>query len=100
MAMTSRRGELLAQRADCLCRGACAPALAVGQLGELVDALADFRARQAQLVERLQVQPELRTGPEPMPESQGGIRRDAALAVDDPGDAIDRNVELARQLGG
>lgn len=46
---------------------------------------------------RLQVQPELRVGAEPMPEAKGRVARDGALAGDDLRDAVGRNVDLPRE---
>jgi hypothetical protein len=48
----------------------------------------------------LKIHPELRAHPEPMAESERGIGRNAALAVDNAGDPVDGNLDLARQLGG
>jgi hypothetical protein len=62
--------------------------LAIGQPGQFFHPIADFPAGMAQLVERLQVEPEFRAGAEPMAETQRGVGRDAALAVDDSGNAV------------
>lgn len=55
---------------------------------------------QAHVVERLQVHPELRAAPEPVCKAKSGIARDGALAVDDLADAVRRDADLPRQLGG
>ena len=51
-----------------------------------------------QLVEQLEVHPELRTCSGPVAETQRGVGRDAALAVEDAGEPVDRNLDLARDL--
>jgi hypothetical protein len=66
-------------------RRVVAAAIAAFPLRQFLHAVADFLARQAQLVELLQVKPVFRAGAEPMPEAQGGIGCDAALPVDDAG---------------
>jgi hypothetical protein len=53
-----------------------------------------------QLVELLKIHPELRTCPEPMAESECGVGRNAALTVDNAGNPVDGNFDLARQRRG
>jgi hypothetical protein len=68
------------------------------QRGQLLDAVAHLLAREAQFVELLKVEPELRAGAEPVAKPQRGVSRYAALAVDDRGDPVHRHVDLARQF--
>src|ERR1700676_5236714 len=75
-------------------------ALAIGEPGKPIHTVADLLARQAQLVELLQIEPEFRAGAEPMAEPQRRVGRDRALSVDDSGHAVDRHFDLSRQLGG
>jgi hypothetical protein len=70
------------------------------QRGQLVDTVADLLAREAQFVELLKVEPELRAGAEPVAKPQRGVGRHAALAIDDGGDPVHRHVDLARQFRG
>jgi hypothetical protein len=51
-------------------------------------------------MELLQVQPELRACAEPVPEPQGGVGADGALAAEDAGDPVGRHLALPGQLGG
>src|ERR1041385_2575893 len=83
--------------------GACseiAPGSGSLPLRQLLDLRAFFLLGEAEFVELLQVQPEIGAGAEPVPEPQRRIRSDRALLVQDAGDAVRRNVELPRQLGG
>jgi hypothetical protein len=61
---------------------------------------ADRVGRNAQIVGRLQIEPELRAGLEPVAETKRGVAGDGALALDDLRDAIRRDGELPRQFGG
>jgi hypothetical protein len=54
--------------------------------------------RDAQVVQTLQVEPELSVGTEKVGESQSGIARDGAFPIQDFGDAVRRNIELPRKL--
>src|SRR5271157_6465026 len=65
-----------------------------------LDRLARLALRQANFIEALQIQPELQRGPEEMCQAQGGVAGDGAVSVEDFGNAVGRNVEPARQLGG
>jgi hypothetical protein len=62
--------------------------------------VANFLARQAQLIKLLQIEPKFRAGAEPVAEPQRRIGRDRALTVDDPSDSIHWHVDLSRQFGG
>jgi hypothetical protein len=64
------------------------------------DRLARLLLRQANFIQALQVQPELRRGAEEMSQPQGGVAGNGAASVEDLGNAVGRNVEPARQLGG
>lgn len=46
---------------------------------------------EAEVVDRLEVEPELTAGAEPMAEAQGGIAGDDAASVDDLADAVGRD---------
>jgi hypothetical protein len=62
-----------------------------GRQDSLLDIVADFAPHSSQIVFRLQVQPELGLNAKILFQPQGGIRRDAPLAVDNLADSIGRN---------
>src|SRR5258708_5573820 len=62
------------------------------------DLRANLAFSETQLVELLQVHPELRTGAEPMPKTQRRVGGDSALAMNDARDAIYGHIDLARQF--
>lgn len=64
-----------------------------------MDLLTGFLLGKAQVVARLQAHPELGGVAEPVSQAQRGVARDGALAVNDLGDAVGGDVELAGQLG-
>src|SRR5712671_4282338 len=64
-------------------RGGFALVFTVGQRRELSHPLADFLAGKAKFIQRLQAEPELRGGSEPMAEPQRGVCRYATLSVND-----------------
>jgi hypothetical protein len=66
--------------------------------GKPGDRTPSARLGHAQLIDLLQVHPELRAGAEPVTQSQGSVGSDAAGSVDEPGDAIDGNVDLPSEL--
>ena len=49
---------------------------------------------------RLQVEPELRIDSEPVPEAQGRVAGDGALAVDDLAHTVGRHLDLPGELRG
>jgi hypothetical protein len=53
-----------------------------------------------QLVKALQIQPELRARAEKMRQTQGSVAGDRALTVQNPGNTVGGNSQLARQFGG
>ena len=63
-------------------------ALAFRELGKPFHTVANFFARQAQLIQLLQIEPKFRTSAEPVAEPQRRIGRDRALTVDDPSDSV------------
>jgi hypothetical protein len=75
-------------------------ALAFRELGKPFHTVADFFARQAQLIQHLQIEPKFRTGAESVAEPRRRIGRDRALTVDDPGDSVHWYVDLPRQFSG
>ena len=66
-------------------------ALAFRELGKPFHTVANFFARQAQLIKLLQIEPKFRAGAEPVAEPQRRIGRDRALTVDDPSDSVHRH---------
>ncbi|CBE68751.1 protein of unknown function [Candidatus Methylomirabilis oxygeniifera] len=76
------------------------PGLAVLESRKSLDLFSDLLLGETQLVETLKVQPKLRAGPKEMCETQGSVPRDSALAVEYLGDAVGRDAEVARKLGG
>src|ERR1700704_2067679 len=50
------------------------------------------------IIGALEIEPELRTGAEPVPKAKSGVASDRALALDDLGDAVRRHLDLSRQL--
>ena len=82
-------------------RGAsCLDALAFREFGKLIHTVANFLARQAQLIKLLQIEPKLRARAKPVAKSQCCIGCDRALTVNDAGDSIHWDVDLPRQFGG
>ena len=67
---------------------------------ELFDFPAGFPLGEAQLVELLQVQPELRAGAEEVGQAQGGVAGDGAPAVEDSGYAVGWNLDVPGKRGG
>jgi hypothetical protein len=61
---------------------------------------ADLVGRNAQVIGRLQIEPELRAGLEPVAEAKRGVAGDGALALDDLRDAVRWHGQLPRQFGG
>jgi hypothetical protein len=77
-----------------LCAGA-----ALGRFGRKRGHLTpDLIAGEAQIIGRLQIEPELRGDLEPMPQPKRGIAGDRALALNDLRDAVWRDGNLARQF--
>src|SRR5713226_6014824 len=76
------------------------PALPALERGQSLDSLSRSLLGQAQLVEALQVEPEFGAGAEEVAEAQGGIASNGALAIQDPGDAVSRYLQLTRELRG
>lgn len=74
--------------------------LAVLESRKSLDLFFGLLLGETQLVEALKVQPKLCAGSEEMCETQGGVPRDSALAVEYFGDAVGRDFEVARKLGG
>jgi len=66
--------------------------LASREPGKLLHAFSNFRPRHAQLIELLQVQPKFWADAKPVAKTQRRVCRDAALAIDDSGDPVDRHV--------
>ena len=60
----------------------------------------DNKSESAEFVELLQVEPDFWPGSKPVPEAQRRVGGDGALAVQYLGHTIDRDVELAGELGG
>jgi len=73
-------------------------ALAPRELGKPFHTVANFCARQAQLIKLLQIEPKLRAGTKPVAEPQRRVSRDRALPIDDPSDSIYWHVDLPRQF--
>jgi hypothetical protein len=73
------------------------PARAARQRSDL---RANLGFSETQLVELLQVHPELRTGAEPVRKAQRRVGGDASLAVNDARDPVHGHVDLARKFGG
>lgn len=65
------------------------------ELGKRVDGFAGLFVGEAEVVEGLQIEPELDAGAEEVSETQGRIAGDRAGAVQDLGDAVGRHAELA-----
>ena len=61
-------------------------------------AVAEFLFGAPQIVGLLQIHPEYRAGAEVSPESERGVRGDAACAVQDTGDAVRRYADIAGKL--
>jgi len=66
--------------------------------GQCLDGLAGLLFCNADIVEALQVQPELCRRAEEMGETQGRVASDGAPSVEDFGDAVGGNIQLPRQL--
>src|SRR6266851_273341 len=75
--------------------GGFALMFAISQRRQFSHPLADFLAGEAKFIQRLQVEPELRSGPEPVTQPQGGVGRHTTLSVNDRRNAIHRNVDLS-----
>ena len=69
-----------------------------GRQDSLSDIVADFAPHPSQIVFRLQVQPEPGLNAKILFQPQGGISREAPLAVDDLADSIGRNRKIPRKL--
>src|ERR1035438_4914299 len=54
----------------------------------------------ASSIKGLQVEPEFRARAEEVSQAQGGVSGDAALPVQNAGDAVGRHIQLARQFCG
>ena len=68
--------------------------------GEAGDGFAGVGSGQGEVVGGWEVEPEFGGGGEPVGEAQRGVGGDAALGVDDLGDAVGRHGELAGEFGG
>ena len=68
------------------------------QLGKRLDGFSGFFLCNSQVVEALQVEPELRACAEEMAEAQRGIASDGACPIQDLRDAIGRHADPSRQL--
>jgi hypothetical protein len=73
------------------------PACPTGQCGNFCS---NFAFRETQLVELLQIHPELRRRAKPMAETQCRIGCYAALTVNNTRYAVHRHANLARKFGG
>src|SRR5258707_6948406 len=65
---------------------------------ERLDLSAHLRFGRAQIVDSLEIQPDLRAHSEEMPQPQGGIPRDRALSVENAGNAVGRHSESATEF--
>lgn len=70
------------------------------EAGERLDGAAGFLLGETEVVESLQIQPELGARAEEMGEAQGGVAGDGTRAIQDLRDAIGGHAELSRQFGG
>jgi hypothetical protein len=70
----------------------------VFELWEPTDLGADLLFSETKLIELLQIEPEFRACPEPMAQPQSSVCRHGALTIDDACDAIDGDIDLARQF--
>src|SRR5208337_4540835 len=68
--------------------------------GQGLDGLSGLLLSDAQIVEALQIDPEFGAGAEEMRQAQCGVGRDIAASVQNLGDAIGGNLQLAGQRGG
>gem|GEM_PF-6430063 len=74
--------------------------LAALESRKCLDLFSDLLFGETQFVEAMKVQPKLRAGSEEMCETQSGVPCNSALAVKYFGDAVGRDTEVARKLGG
>jgi hypothetical protein len=74
-------------------------ALAFREPGQSVYTVANFFARQAQLIKFLQMEPKLRAGTKPVAKPQRRIGGDRSLTVNDASDSIHWDFDLPRQFG-
>ena len=77
----------------------CVGRLAVLKGWESLNGLPSFVLSQSQLVEALQIEPELCARSEEMSKAQGCVTGDSALAVQNSCDAVGRHFELTGKLG-
>jgi len=68
--------------------------------GEGLDGFSGLLLGEAQIVEALQIDPELGAGAEEMRQAQRRVGRDVTASVQNLGDAIGGNLQLAGQRGG
>jgi hypothetical protein len=74
-------------------------ALAFHEPGQSFYTVANFFARQAQLIKFLQIEPKFGAGTKPVAKPQRGIGGDRSLTVNDASDSIHWDVDLPRQFG-
>jgi hypothetical protein len=68
--------------------------------GKGLDGFSSFLLRDAEIVQGLQVDPELCAGAEEMSQAQRRVGGDVAVPIQNLGDAVGGNLEMARQCGG
>lgn len=78
----------------------CMDEFAAFQPGEGFDGFAGLLLGETQVIEVLEIEPELRTGAEEMSEAQSGVTRHRACAMQDLRDAIRGHAELSREFRG
>ena len=82
------------------CRRHVGQASRLWRVGSSLISPAGFLFGKAQLVELLQVQPELRAGAEEVGQAQGGVAGDCPPAVEDCGYAVGGNLDLPGECCG
>lgn len=70
------------------------------EAGEGSDGVAGFLFGQAEVVEGLEIEPELGGGAEEVGEAEGGVAGDGTGAIQDLGDAVGGDFEFAGEFGG